>query len=142
MASFKKICVLAIGLLLSISGWAQRGHGHRGHGHGRHHHGKVVVKRSVYRPKAVVVFHPVWRPKWSCSRRWVFFPKYNIYWDNWRNHYCFWNGAIWISQPSPPPVVVNVNLADEKHYELKETEDDNDEIGGANNEHKKEYKPD
>src|SRR5687768_13294446 len=132
-------------LFLFIAGTvlAQRGHGH-GNGHGprgrAHVHKKVVVKRSVYRPRKVVVFRPHWRPNYGYKRRWVFFPRYNIYWDNWRNHYVFWNGAIWISQPQAPPSVANVELDKEKQKELKEEEDDVDDVYKANEEHKKEIK--
>ncbi|MCE3228082.1 MAG: hypothetical protein K0S32_2633 [Bacteroidetes bacterium] len=134
--------LLLVTFLFSLKGFSQRGHGHgHGHNHG-HRHGKkvVVVKRSPYRPRKVVVYHPVWHPKYACNRRWVFFPKYNLYWDNWRNHYMFWNGTIWISQPTPPPVIVNVNLESEKHYELKEKEDDEDDVYKGNDSHKTEYK--
>jgi hypothetical protein len=121
---------------------AQKGHKH-GHPHKHHHPGAkkaVVVKRSPYRPAKVVVFHPVWRPKYAYSRRWVFFPKYNLYWDNWRNHYVFWNGTIWLSQPTAPAVIVNVNLENEKSKELKEDEDDVDDIYKDNSSHKEEIK--
>ncbi len=124
---------------LSFSGKlaAQKGHRH-GHPH-RHPHAKkvVVVKRSPYRPAKVVVFHPVWRPKYAYYRRWVFFPKYNLYWDNWRNHYVFWNGTIWLSQPTAPAVIVNVDLDKEQSKELKEDEDDVDDIYKDNETHKK-----
>ena len=96
----------------------------------------------MYRPAKIVVYHPHWHVKHAFNRRWVYFPKYNFYWDNWRNHYRFWNGTVWISQAAAPPTVVNVNLATEKHYELKESDDDDDEITSANESHKSEYKPD
>lgn len=119
---------------------AQKGH-HRGHPH-HHPHAKkvVVVKRSPYRPAKVVVFHPAWRPKYAYYRRWVFFPKYNLYWDNWRNHYVFWNGTIWLSQPTAPAVIVNVDLDKEKSKELKEDEDDVDDVYKNNTVHKEEIK--
>jgi hypothetical protein len=53
----------------------------------------------------------------------------------------FWNGVIWVSQASAPPVVVNVNLENEKHQELKEADDDTDDIYKDNNQHKEEIKP-
>jgi hypothetical protein len=136
-------CILVVVLLIHFTASAQKGHGHgRGHRHGhKHPHKVVVVKRSPYRPARVKVFHPHWHPTFAYHRRWVFFPRYNLYWDNWRNHYVFWNGSIWISQPSPPPVVVNVNLEKEKHHELKEDEDDVDDIYKSNEEHKKEESP-
>lgn len=137
---FKKSLILLMMLLINIHLYGQK-RVHRVHHHGRH--GKVVVvKRSPYRPHRVRVYHPAWHPAFSYNRRWVFFPKYNLYWDNWRNHYRFWNGTIWISQPTPPPVIVNVNLNQEKHYELKEQDDDKDSIDTENDIHKSEYKPD
>lgn len=111
------------------------------HPHGKAHHNKVVVKKSIYRPAKVVVYHPYWGPKRHIYRRWVYFPKYNLYWDNWRNHYVFWNGSVWFSQATPPPVIVNINLDKEKHYELKEDEDDIDDVYKTNDTHKSEYKP-
>jgi hypothetical protein len=135
--------LIIMSLFISVNTFAQKRGGHK-HGRGghRHGHGKVVVvKRSAYRPKKVVVFHPVWRPAHPYNRRWVFFPKYNLYWDNWRNHYVFWNGVVWVSQPTAPPVIVNVNLEKEKHYEMKEEEDDTDDVYKQNNDHKAEYKP-
>ena len=132
--------IVITSLLLSFNSFAQRGKGHHPH---RHHHPNkvVVVKRSPYRPKKVVVYHPIWRPKYAYNRRWIFFPKYNLYWDNWRNHYVFWNGVIWVSQATAPPVLVNVNLENEKHQELKEADDDTDDIYKDNNQHKEEIKP-
>lgn len=128
------VSLLAFGTKLS----AQKGHKHAKHHHKHHPGKKVVVRRSAYRPAKVVVFHPVWRPKYAYYRRWVFFPKYNLYWDNWRNHYVFWNGTIWLSQPTAPAVVVNVNLENEKSKELKEDDDDTDDIYKDNEVHKKE----
>lgn len=136
-----KMMVIIPSLFVSLNTFAQRGKGghppHRAH----HPHKAVVVRRSPYRPKTIVVFHPVWRPKYAYNRRWIFFPKYNIYWDNWRNHYVFWNGSIWISQAAAPPVIVNVNLEKEKHQELKEQDDDTDDIYKDNDQHKQEIKP-
>jgi hypothetical protein len=145
MITLKKIVPVMISLfLMGTASFAQKGKGH-GHGHGHKHphaHKKVVVvKRSPFRPAKVVVYRPVWGPKHTIHRRWVFFPKYNLYWDNWRNHYVFWNGAVWINQPTPPPVVVNINLENEKHVTLKEDEDDVDDVYKVNEDHKKEYKP-
>lgn len=131
---FRSLIVIGL-MMLGSKLSAQKGHHHHKH----HPHAKktVVVKRSRYRPAKVVVFHPVWRPKHAYYRRWVFFPKYNLYWDNWRNHYVFWNGNIWLSQPTAPPVIVNVNLENEKSKELKEEDDDIDDIYKDNSSHNK-----
>src|SRR4051812_5121149 len=133
-----KLLILTAFLFLGSELFGQRGHPQRGNTgrrqqtNGRHqghgHHNRVVVKRSVYRPHNVVVYKPYWRPNYAYHRRWVFFPRYNLYWDNWRNHYVFWNGAVWVSQPTAPPVIVNVNLDKEKNTELKEDEDDIDDV--------------
>lgn len=140
MKTIKFIAVIAF-LFISSTFFAQKG---KGHGHRHHHHGHnkvVVVKRSPFRPAKVVVYHPYWRPKFAYNRRWVYFPRYNFYWDNWRNHYVFLNGAAWVSQPTAPAVIVNVNLENEKNVELKEDEDDVDDVYTNNNKHKEEIKP-
>ncbi|MDX2174326.1 MAG: hypothetical protein SFY56_14590 [Bacteroidota bacterium] len=141
MKTLKSIIVLSIALVLTGNLFGQKRHG--GHRYHPHRHGKVVVvKRSPFRPHKVVVYKPYWRPNFAYNRRWVFFPKYNIYWDNWRNHYVFYSGTVWVSQPTAPPVIVNVNLDKEKNYELKEEEEDVDDVYKSNETHKTEYKAD
>lgn len=137
MFILKKITftVIAIVLLGTANAVAQR------HG-GRHHGGKViVVKGSPFRPAKIVVWHPGWGPRHSFVRRWVFFPRYNFYWDNWRNMYVYRNGTVWVTNTNPPPTTVNVNIINEKHYELKENEDDVDDVYNNNESHTKDYKP-
>lgn len=133
MKAIKRI--LAVLLLFAgiFSAQAQRGRR-------MHPHPKAYAVRSAYRPAKIVVYHPVWGPKFSMYRRWVFFPRYNFYWDNWRNRYLFWNGMAWVVMTSPPPAVINVNLQTEKHYELKEGDDDVDDVYKNNTIHKQEYK--
>jgi hypothetical protein len=139
-----KVGIVVLFLLAGTQAFAQRGRGHHGVGRGHHPHPNkvVVVRHSPYRPNKIVVFHPYWRPAFGYHRRWVFFPRYNIYWDNWRNHYVFWNGTVWLSQAAVPPVIVNVNLDKEKSTELKEDEDDVDDIYKSNETHKTEHKAD
>lgn len=154
MKNLTKTVLFLLSFLLfgTLNGFSQKGgkggkSGKGGHHHGgkvAHHphgHGKVVVKKSIYRPAKVVVYHPHWCPKRAYNRRWVYFPRHNFYWDNWRNHYVFWNGTVWINNPSPPPAVVNINIENEKHYELKDNEDDEDDVYKTNDSHKTEYKP-
>lgn len=121
-------------ILITTSLFSQRGHGH-GHGNRgtkvvvkNHPRGNRVIVRSAYRPAKIVVYHPHWRPNYGYHRRWVYFPRHNFYWDNWRQGYCYMNGPVWVFNASPPPIVVNVNLADEKNYELKEEQDDVDDV--------------
>ena len=119
--------------------FGQRG-GH--HEHGNRHRSKevVVVKHSAYRPNNVVVYHPYWHSNYEYHRRWVYFPHYNMYWDNWRNHYVYRSGDVWISQPTAPAIIVNVNLQKEKHMELREDEDDMDDVYDRNSHHQSRYK--
>jgi hypothetical protein len=140
MKALKPLMALFILLFLSAEADAQRVVVKEKHGRRHHRHQRVVVKRSPYRPAKVVVYHPYWRPHYAYHRRWVYFPHYNLYWDNWRNHYVFWNGTLWISQAAVPPVIVNVNLDKERSVELKEEEDDVDDVYTTNEAHKTEIK--
>ena len=125
-------CMLMLGTNL---GFSQRGgHGHAGHHGGarvvvkNHHRGNRVMVRSVYRPAKIGMYYPHWRPNYGYHRRWVYFPRHNFYWDNWRQGYYYRNGTVWIFNTTPPPTVVNINLAEEKNYELKEDQDDVDDV--------------
>lgn len=139
--------VTGLFLMLHTSNFAQKqkGHGHK-NPQGQHHHPKnnpgkvVVVHKSKYRPAKMVVYHPVWAPKKNINRRWVYFPKYNCYWDNWRNVYFYKSNNVWISSSKKPIIILNVNLEYEKHYELNEVDDDEDEIYILNSTHISIYK--
>jgi hypothetical protein len=132
-----KFCLLAFGILTTTENFSQRNHGH--HGGYRHHNKVMVVRRSPFRPTKIVVYHPSWGPSLACQRRWVFFPKYNLYWDNWRNHYVFLNAGVWVSQAMAPPFVVNVNLGKAKYTELRDSDDDTDDIYNSNVQHRSQY---
>lgn len=161
----KNVSLLALSTLLILSsiGFAQRGHGNSGgnhHGGNRSTHGnrhtKVIVKhphhnavvykhphgvrRSAYRPAVIKVYNPHWCPHRNYNRRWVYFPRYNFYWDNWRQIYVYRNANVWVTNPTPPPTIVNVNIENEKSYELKEDDDDTDDIYISNDNHTTEYK--
>ena len=136
-----KFFILLTLLFTTPSILAQKGHDHnKGHGHGKGH-GKgpdkvVVVKKSHYRPSHVVVFHPHWRPSYEYHRRWVYFPQYNLYWDNWRNHYVYLDGNVWVSRPTAPSIIINVNLEKVSNRELEENYDDEDAVYIYNRKHK------
>lgn len=147
MKTIKKIALLVTVCLINFTfgAYAQKGHPHHPHrgkaAHPHHPHKGAVVRVSPFRPHKVVVYHPHWGKRYAFNHRWVFFPKYNFYWDNWREMYVYRNGAVWVSNVMAPPAIVNINIENEKHYELKETEDDNDNIQDLNDTHQKEYKP-
>lgn len=158
----KILVSVLLSVLLSVSygqgrghgngGNGKGGHGNGGHGNGGHGGGKAqpirvgrsphpgkhlgVGHKSHYRPAIITVYHPVWGPQFAYNRRWVYFPQRNLYWDNWRGHYVFWNGAIWISQPAPPAGIIVIDLHKERKKELKEQDDDIDDIYKGNKEHK------
>lgn len=127
------ILFVIISLFTSDDLWAQRAHR-------RDKRHVVVVQHSRFRPKHRVTFRPHWNPKLTCHRRWVYFPRLNFYWDNWRNHYYYFNGTVWISKSKAPATIADVDLVTEKYYELGEAEDDNDDIAAANDAHKEKFK--
>ena len=127
-------------------------------GGGGHGHGRFVMRGGYggygpgpyYRPyrrpyrhypyyNNMIMYKPYWRPGYTCYRRWIFFPQYNVYWDNRRNVYVFWNGSVWFAQPALPPAMVNININNAKTYELKSSDDDVDDEHKNNSEHQTEY---
>lgn len=157
MKTVKKLVLLVtIVLLGTVNSFAQRT---RGGNNGNHQNGSRhayknrpagerkmrparVVVRSPYRPAKVVVYYPHWRPHYGYHRRWVYFPRYNFYWDNWRQGYYYMNGPTWVFNTTPPPVIVNVNLEKETNYELKESQDDVDDVYRTNPSEVKELQTD
>lgn len=113
----------------------------KGHHH-PHANKKVVVvhkgPKKVYKHRRHV-YHPHWGPKIAFHRRWVFFPRYNFYWDNYNNFYVYRANGVWINSVNPPPVIVNVNISDEKKYELDEPNDSVSDVQKNNDEHLKNY---
>jgi len=73
---------------------------------------------EVRRPREERRYHPHWCPRHEIERRWVYFPRYNMYWDNYREVYVYNTNGRWESYQEPPRVAVNVNLAQEKFVEL------------------------
>jgi hypothetical protein len=133
-----KFYLILILFFLAANVEAQRGQG-KGHPGNKPPGGQKVIvkKKSPFRPAGVSVFHPHWHPGVAFHSRWVYFPRPNLYWDNWRNHYVFWNGTIWVSQTKAPPSLKNVDLKKEKQKELREDEDDLDDVYKSNEQHKK-----
>ena len=124
-------------LIINAKCYSQRHHG-KDEKNGRHHRNNIIIKKSRYRPNKIFVYHPNWYPKKSFNRRWVYFTKHNLYWDNWRNNYVFWNGQIWISQTNVPNIILNINLQNEKSIELKKDDDEDDDIYLNNQQHQTE----
>lgn len=133
----KKLLKISIFIYFSFAlniAFAQRGH-HQKNGHHGRPNKVVVVKRSKYRPHKARIFHPHWGPNYAYRNRWIFFPKYNLYWDNWRNEYVYINNGLWISRPVAPPIILNINLDKEEQNELDSNNDDIDDVYHYNNQH-------
>lgn len=94
--------------------------------HGKHH--------DKYRE--VVYYRPHWHPESRFERRWVYFPRYNVYWDNYRNQYAYSDRGRWVVTRRVPQVVVNVNLAREQYYELDREYDERDNVFSLNIQHR------
>jgi hypothetical protein len=109
--------------------------------HPKHHKNNhvKVIKKSKFRPVKSSVFHPHWAKNKNFNRRWVYFPKYNCYWDNWRNVYFYKEKSKWLYSSTTPAVLIQIELEKEKYYELKDTEDEIDEIYINNETHSSEY---
>ncbi len=149
-----KIASLILILVMSsfVNTYAQGRGGGRGYHRGgarvgvRNNNGwrrnNEFIVRSPYRPGRIGVYYPVWRPAYAYHRRWVYFPRYNFYWDNWRQGYYYRSGPVWMFNTSPPPAVININIQNEKNYELKEKDDDVDDVYKTNNTHKTEFAAD
>jgi len=85
----------------------------KGHGNCR-----VVEVQEVHHPRGKKFYHPKWHPRRNFERRWVYFPRYNMYWDNYRDVYVYNSYGRWIAEPEPPRIAVDVDLADERFVEL------------------------
>ncbi|QKG79324.1 hypothetical protein [Tenuifilum thalassicum] len=97
----------------------------------------VVKKTRPHRVKKVVVYHPRWAHKKVFHHRWVYFPRYNFYWDNVREVYVYKRGTVWVTSVKAPEVIVNADLENEKQVELSEDNDNVDEVYLKNDEHQK-----
>lgn len=101
----------------------------------------VVVKNNrhhLFRRSAV--YHPHWAPRMSYHSRWVYFPRYNFYWDNYSNVYVVKTGTVWITYKTSPKELENVDLSKEKSTELSKENDSKDSIQDQNAEHQRVYR--
>lgn len=96
---------------------------------------KHVSKPGRGHQHHVTYYTPKWHPHHRFCHRWVYFPRYNMYWDNYRNVYVYHYRGRWISQRRTPHVIINVNLARERFYEI-DRYDDCDDIYSYNGRHK------
>lgn len=142
MNSFRKITVLLIIVFLLIA-FNKPANSQGNRSNERHPNGKVVVVKSKnHHFRRARVYHPHWAPRVSYRHRWVYFPRYNFYWDNFRNVYVFRTGTIWVTSTNAPQEVEKVDLSSVKKVELNENNDSKNAIQNNNDEHKSVYKID
>jgi hypothetical protein len=90
---------------------------------------------SNYRPYIRLNYRPAWSHHTRYRRRWIYFPKYNFYYDNWRQMYYYQNNTQWYMNVNLPTALININIEKENHFPLHEDEDDIDEIYKYNKHH-------
>ncbi len=84
----------------------------------RYRNNRVVVVHERRHGKEARYYRPQWNPRHDFERRWVYFPRYNMYWDNYRGVYVYNTNGRWESYQEPPRAAIRVNLALEKFVEL------------------------
>jgi len=100
----------------------------------------VVVKSKKHRVGKAKVYRPRWALRASFKHRWVYFPRHNFYWDNFRNVYVIRTGTVWVTSENAPKEVETVDLSKEECIELNEENDTQETIQDRNDEHQTEYK--
>lgn len=104
------------------------------------HRYKAKVVRKKPPVKKTKIYHPAWGPKFTFRNRWLYFPRYNFYWDNVQNVYIIKRGNAWVVLNSKPKEVEKVDLVTERIVELNDEENKTDAIQEKNSEHKAKYK--
>jgi hypothetical protein len=100
----------------------------------------VVVKNKNHHIRKARVYHPHWAPRAGYMHRWIYFPRHNFYWDNFRNVYLIRTGTVWVISKTTPKEIEKVELSKEKKVELGEENDSLDSIEVKNDDHQKIYK--
>lgn len=80
---------------------------------------KIIYPAYRYN-RPVVVYRPIWSPDYTFVRRFVFFPRINLYWDNIASVFVYNNGGRWISSTRLPSLFVGVNISLEPMFEVEE----------------------
>ena len=92
-----------------------------------YYRGMPRIIYSDYRDsRDVVLYRPIWAPDYVFVRRFIFFPRLNLYWDNYSNAFVYLRGSRWISSIRLPGMYVNINLGTEPMFEVEEDYDSED----------------
>jgi hypothetical protein len=71
-------------------------------------------------------YRPYWANDYDFVRRWVFFPRLNIYWDNYSNVFVYMRHNRWRISSRLPGLYFNVDLLNEPLFEVEENYDSED----------------
>lgn len=106
----------------------------------RYRNSRVKVVRERRQDRENLYFRPQWHPRHDFERRWVYFPKYNMYWDNYRGVYVYNSNGRWVTYKKTPRFILNVNLAQEKFFELGFEFDSRGDAFRLNAQHRSRFK--
>lgn len=109
----KAILYVLLALLVPAYTFAQRGHGKHYHKHDRqprtvvHNHNVYVYNSPV---KVKRKGPPRWAPAHGYKHRYVYFPEYRCYYDNFQGVYVYRNGTVWVTSVYQPRFIVNIGV--------------------------------
>jgi hypothetical protein len=71
-------------------------------------------------------YRPYWSSEYDFVRRWVFFPRLNIYWDNYSSVFVYMRHNNWKISSRLPGIYVDIDLLSEPLFEVEENYDSED----------------
>ena len=71
-------------------------------------------------------YRPYWADDYDFVRRWIFFPRLNIYWDNYSNVFVYLRGNRWRVSERLPRFYLHIDLLSEPLFEVEEDYDSED----------------
>lgn len=116
--------------------WKEHGNPHRGDYYHDNGYGRDRVVEVYDEHPRCRHYHPRWCPHHDFERRWVYFPRYNMYWDNYREVYVYNSYGRWITNPEPPRIALNINLSSERFVELGIDLDARNDVFELNSRHR------
>jgi len=109
---------------------------HEYYQHHQHCRSEVVAVRKGPKSSMSRHYRPKWHPRHQFERRWVYFPRYNMYWDNYREVYVYSHYGRWVAYPEPPRIAINADLTSERFFELGVELDTRNDVFSLNARHR------
>lgn len=66
------------------------------------------------------VYCPYWAPDFSFVRRFIYFPRLDIYWDNFADCFIYYDGYDWRTSRYLPPMYDELDICRESMFEIEE----------------------